>query len=814
MSALHRAMSQATKRRQASEYIPVVAQDPESGIFLCDDGYIGVCYWGNPVIGADDTTAEMLKGAFSLPLPAGSFVQVSMYAMPDIDIPLGRYETRRNAGINRLKSETTKNGVEAYYKRRIDFMSKSRERSNLPSYGIKLMDRFVVISLKIPFKGLEPTNAEQDVLAESGAKLSESLMTIGLYTTRMTSREYLRLAHRITHPFDEPKLDDVREDQALKEQVFLPGEGFTVSEDTLEFTGGTMVQMLSAGRWPKENALSLMAYMIGDPQGANNQIKFPYQINLTMHYPDQHSKTSAVKTKAGMITYQAFGPMLKFVPKLALKKHGMDVIVSAIDSGATIVEASLTVAIFGQQREPLTRQMAAMRTYLQSFQFAMGEERLVLMPVFWNSFPLFPTTESIKNTFRFKSMAVEHAMTFLPILGEWKGSSYQVTHDKGYAMLLQSRRGQIMSLDLRDSNTNSNAVVFAESGAGKSFLTQSIIAEYLSMGAKVYAIDVGRSYYKLCKWLGGEFIEFSPDKDLCLNPFTKVQDIDDEVGLIQAIIEKMAAPEDGLDDYRRSRIEESVKAVWGRKGRHTDITDIAEYMRGLDDERVRDIGDMLYRYTKYGAEGRWFNGQANLDLRRDFVVLELEELKSKPALQQIVLMQIIAAIQAEIYLSNDGRPRVLVIDEAWSLLDDPMVARFMVHAFRRFRKYNASAVIVTQSIADLYQSDAGRAIAENSAFKLIMKQNSETIEQVESKGYLALDAYSFHQMRTIHTAPGSYAEVMVYVNESVGIARLVVDRFTQVLFSTSDPERSQIINAIEAGADPVEAIEQFIATHG
>ena len=81
-------------------------------------------------------------------------------------------------------------------------------------------------------------------------------------------------------------------------------------------------------------------------------------------------------------------------------------------------------------------------------------------------------------------------------------------------MLLQSRRGQIMSLDLRDSSTNANAVIFAESGAGKSFLTQAMVAEYLSMGAKVFTIDIGRSYYKLCKWLGGEFIEFKDRKSV------------------------------------------------------------------------------------------------------------------------------------------------------------------------------------------------------------------------------------------------------------------------------------------------------------
>lgn len=81
------------------------------------------------------------------------------------------------------------------------------------------------------------------------------------------------------------------------------------------------------------------------------------------------------------------------------------------------------------------------------------------------------------------------------------------------------------------------------------------------MGAKVWVIDVGRSYLKQAKMLNGSFIEFGPESGICLNPFSRVVDIDEEVSLIQACIEKMAAPEDGLDDYRRSRIEEAIKAV-------------------------------------------------------------------------------------------------------------------------------------------------------------------------------------------------------------------------------------------------------------
>ncbi len=815
MSAVHRAMKQACDRIVPDGYIPVLAYMEETGVFLCDDGHIGVCYWGNPVSGADDTTVDMLKGAFSLSLPEGSFIQVSLLGMPDIDTPLAYYRARREGGTHHIKSPIAREALTAYYERRSEFLSKSRFESNLPSIGVKVLDRIVIVSLKIPYKGETPDDKEVDLVAESGAKLAESLQTVGLYSRRMNADDYLRVAHRLTHPFDPPKTDPVREDELLRTQVFEPGESIQINKDSLEFSDGTTAQMLSVGRWPKMNALSLMAYMIGDPLGANNQIKLPYHINLTLHYPSQYAKTSTMKQKAGLINYQAFGPMLRFVPRLAFKKNGMDILVNAMEQGATVVEATCSVTVYSRDREESSRQIAALRTYLQSFDFSMGEERFILMPSFWNAFPLFPTTESIKNTFRFKTLAVEQAMTFAPILGEWKGTSSVPRPDKGYGFMLQSRRGQLMSLDLYDSATNMNGVVFAESGSGKSFFTQTLVAEYMSMGAKVFVIDVGRSYLKLAKLLDGAFIEFSSNSGLCLNPFSRIENIDEEVGLVQAIIEKMAAPEDGLDDYRRSRIEEAVKAVWGSMGRATTITDIADYMRGMTDPRVADMGNMLYRFTRHGSEGYWFDGESNLDIDKDLVVLELEELKGKKTLQQVVLMQLISAIQREMYLSQDGRPKVLIIDEAWDLLNDPMVARFMEHAYRRFRKYGGSAIIVTQSIADLYSSDSGRAIADNSAFKFILRQTAESIDQVEKNGYLAIGDYGFYQLKTVHSVPGKYSEVMVYTgSQGMGVSRLIVDRFSQVLFSTSGTERTEVINAIEAGVGPVKAIDDYIARHG
>ena len=812
MSSIHSSFAQMSKRTLPDTFIPVNAYDPETGIFLCDDGYIGVCYWGDPVNGADDTTAEMLKGAFSIPLPDNSFIQVSLIGMPDIDASVYNYERRREDGLHQIKHKDARDVLETYYKKRAQFISNGRYEALIPGTGVKIHDRKVIVSLKIPFKGMLPKVEDFDLLAESGAKLAESLQAIGLLLQRMNAQQYLQLAYRLTHVFEKRKLDPVRDDQLLKDQVFSVGDTIDETKDSLIFNEKVYAQVLGVSRWPKLNSLGLMAYMIGDPLGANNQVKLPYHINLTLHYPNQYQKTSAIRQKAGMINYQAFGPMLRFVPKLAFKKQGMDILIHTVEQGATIVEASLSVTVYGTEKEHVSRQVSAMRTYMQSYDLSMGEERRILKPSFWNAFPLFPTGESIKNTFRFKTLAIEQALTFVPIMGEWKGT--QRMDNPGHAMLLFSRRGQIMPIDLYDSNTSYNSVVFAESGSGKSYFTQQTIMDYLSMGAKVWVIDVGRSYLKLAHLLKGTFMEFTESSGLCMNPFSRITDIDGEVGLVQTLIEKMAAPEEGLDDYRRSRIEEAIKAVWGRKGQSATVTDIAEYLNNQPDQRVQDIGAMLYRFTRYGSEGYWFDGENNLDLSKDLVVLELEELKGKKALQQVVLMQLIASIQHEMYLIKDGRPKVLVVDESWDLLDDPMVGRFMENAYRRFRKHGGAAMIVTQSIADLYRSPSGRAIADNSPFKFILKQNAESIDQVEKEGYIALGDYGYYLLRTVHTIPGKYSEVMVYSNQGLGVTRLVTDRFSQVLFSTTGRERTEIMAAIQNGVPPINAIENYIATNG
>src|SRR5690606_29387499 len=134
-------------------------------------------------------------------------------------------------------------------------------------------------------------------------------------------------------------------------------------------------------------------------------------------------------------------------------------------------------------------------------------------------------------------------------------------------------------------------------------------------------------------------------------------------------------------------------------------------------QRVRDLATQLYAFSSDGSYGRFFSGGNNLDLNDQFTVLELEELKSRQHLQKVVLFQLIYQIQQEVYLGDRDRKKIVIIDEGWDLIQNggPEVKMFIEHAYRRFRKYGASVLLITQSVQDMYKSSIGEALIDNSA---------------------------------------------------------------------------------------------------
>src|SRR5690606_777731 len=151
-----------------------------------------------------------------------------------------------------------------------------------------------------------------------------------------------------------------------------------------------------------------------------------------------------------------------------------------------------------------------------------------------------------------------------------------------------------------------------------SLLLNEIALAYLGTGAKVWIIDVGRSYEKTCRNLGGAFIEFTEHTPLSLNPFRVVEDIDEDMELLQPLLAQMVSPREPLSGFQHSTLGAAIKQVWITKGAAMSVSDIHDLLATgrLDDEsndedrRLKDLAAMLHPYTRDGPYGRYFEGEA------------------------------------------------------------------------------------------------------------------------------------------------------------------------------------------------------------
>lgn len=785
--------------RTSTPFEKITALAYEDGVFVCSDGaehYLGACFIGDPLTGADSSTVDKLRSALGMPLPAGSFLQIGQLASPDVEEYLHCYADKK-VQADLVPAELAN--------RHIEHFRNGVEQPLVDRSGVLLHRKRLIVTVKFRCRSPRPASDEVSSAKELSDRLQEGLKAAGLSLRRCSQRDYLRimrLLQRLWTPVD----NSYDEGTPLQEQIYFPGDSIEYDRSEIAFNGGShYAKALSVKYFPRRTSLAIMNYMIGEPHGTSNQLTDPYYMVLTLHYPDQVSKADWVRSRSAMINHQVFGPTAHMIPALGYKKAGIDTLVHELEGrGAVLCEANFTIFVFSKTKERVKKAVAGLQPYFASLAFEMREDSRILEPLWNNLLPLNTSLEGIKNLFRFHTMAISHAVQFLPIIGEWTG-----TGSSGSVMMV-TRRGQPALFDLYESSTNYNSVVFAESGGGKSFLTQEILSAYLAEGAKIWVIDAGRSYYKLARSVGGAFIEFSNDSQICLNPFTFIDgNLDDEMDILKAMLAKMAAPEEKLDDYRMSLLEQAITAVYTKWGNNATISAVAEYCIQQADPEAQRLGKQLYPFAG-GSYTRWFDGENNLDMNNAFVVLELQELKGRKALQQVVLLQLMSRINHEMFLTH-GRKKILVIDEAWEMLDDPVMGKAMEAVYRKARKHAGAVMVVTQSVADLYNSPNSRAIYENSAWQFILQQKGESIDAAIDGGQFKIEDYGAKMLRTVHTVKGRYSEVMVKrSSDDWGILRLVVPRFKQILYSTSGDERDVILADLDRGENVITSINRFM----
>lgn len=799
---------------RACQFCPVQAYDEQSKLFLCDDSTLGFAFECVPLAGGDQHTKERIEQLVAGDYPPGTIMQFFLYRSPDI-------EPQLNA-LARIRQDHMDGPLAGVVKQRIDFL-RAHTKKNIHGRSFsggdydcgRIQESRLIVSIKIPFEGKEPKESDVVLTKTWETKTESALSSVGLWPYALSASRYIRLMQSIINWSPNatwrsmPVMGEWEEDKTISAQIFDPTTDLVIADkSTLQLGEHCFVKVMSAKRIPDAFFFTEAMKYVGNTMGGNDKLTINYAVCCNVFFPVTQSEKSKLETKRTWTVNQAVGPMLKFVPVLADKKHSFDILSESFQKGAKPIRMTFSVLLFSDSRKAVERAAVSAQSYWDTMHFHLMEDYFITAPMFQNCLPLCAEKEAVFHLDRYKTMTTRELPVLLPVFGEWKGTGT-------FHVALISRNGQLMSLSLHDSDTNKNAVIAAESGSGKSFLLNEIIVSYLSEGAQVWVIDAGKSYKKLNEQLDGDFLQFDEASKICLNPFELIDDWKEDEDTISALIAAMASEKEKLSDFQMAGLKQILKRLWETKGQTMTVDDIAAECLGHTEQRMHDIGQQLFSFTSKGGYGQYFHGHNTMRFENPFTVLELDELQGRTHLRQVVLMQLIFQIQREMYLGERNRKKIMIIDEAWDLIKSGPVSVFIEHGFRKFRKYGGSAIIATQSLNDLYENPVGRAIAENANMMLLLGQKPETIASIRDSGRLVLSEAGFNLLSTVASVGGVYSEIFVKSGHTgVGVGRLIVSNFEKMLFSTAPEDVNAIENYTNRGLNVTDAINHVLRDRG
>lgn len=817
-----------------SSVIPVVAFDETHNLFLCESAKdkdssaksIAFAFVCSALSGVNDEIEQQMTSMLNDEYVPNTQMQVISYRSPDVN--------RQIVEAMRIRHHHQDPFFEKLMHEHSDFIRHYTSNPLVITHPEKgtydlgyIHDLKTIVTLKIPIAGDRPTDVEAEKAKVSMTKLRTSLEAVRLSPVPMTATMWKRAMSNLLNWSQNSSWRrdncDWEDDIPLSAQV-LDNDTIVEIHDKYLKIGDQYAKCLSPKKRPTGMYFGDAMGLVGDLSGSMGAVKQNYMICCNITFPEFDKKKQWLIKRTGFAVQQADGPFIRFKPALGEVRDDFNNLSREVDDGNRPVEMSYHVVVFGDSYDDVeAAATSAIRTWSIN-KFHLMVDVLIQLPIFLNCLPLCSDLEAMSDLNRYKTYSSTQAIRLLPIFGEWKGTG--TPH-----LNLLTRNCQLMSFSLHDTSSNMNAVIAAKSGSGKSFLTNEIISSYMSEGAQVWVIDVGRSYEKLCDTFGGDFLHFGADSSACLNPFETTISLDgtidttdpkfraqktpgdgedgDEDSLVGLLL-AMASQNNKLEDFQTSVLRSTLREVWCQHFQQTTVDLIAEKLLQHEDRRIRDIGIQLEAFTTKGSYGRFFSGSNNITFKKQITVLELEELKSRKHLQQVILLQLIYQIQRELYLGERDKKKICIVDEAWDLLNQGDVAKFIEAGYRRFRKYGGSIIIVTQSINDLYDSPTGRAIAENSATKLILGQDPTAIQSIKDNKRLSLSDYEFNLLSTVRTVKGIFSEVFVISENGAGIGRLVVNDYKKLLYSTDAKDVHAIRQLTRSGLSTADAIQHII----
>jgi len=324
-------------------------------------------------------------------------------------------------------------------------------------------------------------------------------------------------------------------------------------------------------------------------------------------------------------------------------------------------------------------------------------------------------------------------------------SSAMLAQDKGIMYGINEQNGSLIIFD-RFSLENANEVVLGKAGAGKSYLIKLEALRNFMFGSEVIIIDPEGEYKDLTAALNGEYVEFTANSSIKINPLDLsgvFEEGENELGLkilslhglLKIVMGDLDAAQDALLDralvetYRQHGI--TVDPLTQQKTPPL-MEDLYKVLLGMEDEKSRDLALRLERFIKGSLSGI-FNEYSNFNITNPFTAFSIKALEDelRPIVMHIVLDYVWTRVR------KDLKKRLLILDEAWYMMKYEDSASFVYGVAKRSRKYFLGLTTATQDAQDFLSTDYGQAVLSNSSIQMLLKQSPTEVDLVSKIFYLS-----------------------------------------------------------------------------
>lgn len=816
-----------------STWLPYRAFDAEREAFVLADG-IGTVIEALPQSGADQTMADLVRGLFVAPWPAGASLQINLFGTPHIKPLLMRYAAQRQVDEDQAEKAgewgrpaRNSNIFRHLARRRVEHYLNGSVKSIAKGGNFLLRDFRLIVSLYIPCRS-QDTQA-RDQLAALRASVMATLAGAGFPARIWKAPDLINWCADFCNPH---RLHDETQSW-MSYDPHRPLRNQMVDIDTRQIAADNGLIFRKPSRrdddvharfyvvssYPEKFALWRMGALVGDTLQNTLQYPCPFLITMGVQFRDPGEVKSHTTANQLRASQNAESKMASMMPDLREKKEDWDAALREVNTSGMLPRIYHTLGLFGKA-DDIQRAEAMAEGIWRDQGFRLNNITFLHRPALMSSLPMSYSKAMQEDLYAFgiaSTKSIPNTVHLSPLIAEWRGSKTPV-------LLFGGRRGQVIGLDLYDNTEgNYNFALGGSSGSGKSVFLNEIAWSYLGAGAKVWMLDLGKSFARLCEKADGQMLELRAGSGFNINPFTHIVDFNDDMAMLQAVVAKAAAPYGALEPFQYAAIATALTRCWLAKGHEMTMTDVrAVFVPGRlnpdepFDVRLTDLAVMLEPYATGGAYAEFFDGPSNVDFTRDLIVIEVEALKRSPQLHRVVMMILLFRITSEMYFTR-ARRKLLIIDELKQQLGndaDSVVALILEEAARRARKYGGALGTATQQLEDYYESPALLTAFNLSDAIFVMRQRKEAVELLSRSGRLSIDEHKKRIIQSLRLEAGAYSEVYAFTTMGEGVLRIIIDPATLLLFSNRHEDNGPLDEKRARGLSIDEAIDELLRERG